>query len=24
VLRITPTGVQVVSPPPKSFGASGI
>ncbi len=24
VLRITTTGVQVVSPPPKSFGASGI
>ena len=24
VLRVTPTGTQVVSPPPKSFGASGI
>ena len=24
VLRVTPTGTSVVSPPPKSFGASGI
>jgi branched-chain amino acid transport system substrate-binding protein len=24
VLRVSPTGGQVISPPPKGFGASGI
>jgi len=24
VLKVTPSGAQTISPPPKSFGASGI